>query len=260
MAVDDSSQTYEIGDDVTSSGKGDEALNSEPRKWSDVVFLAAYGRPSNFEGESLRSVFQMRVTNKVTKMVLETILKREGRKNGRVEVGRDLIVGPEAREWHTLMGTPNVSGVCWLLIQHREDMGRKIVKNIRVFLEDELKEYMPSLMFEIEDLVDDQISKLEAKGRKLAEFLDDPAKAPSTIFLNAGSTAKHPGDLSRYGYDVTEAMADYGHVAAKLHAIPGIQVGGMAKGRSVSCVHKYRVTVEGQEYPVRRFVSCDRVG
>lgn len=49
-----------------------------------------------------------------------------------------------------LVGSPNVAGLCWLLIQHQgeEQLGKKTVKSVRVW-KDDTGSYAPHILIEV---------------------------------------------------------------------------------------------------------------
>ncbi|KAK3719478.1 hypothetical protein LTR37_004336 [Vermiconidia calcicola] len=63
------------------------------------------------------------------------------------------FVVKEGEEGFTAMvGSPNVSGVAWLIIQHQSDMGHKTIKSIQIFDEDRKGlGYAPTMILEIGD-------------------------------------------------------------------------------------------------------------
>jgi len=55
-----------------------------------------------------------------------------------------------------LLGTPNGTGVAWLLSQYQKELGHKVVKNVTLFWErsaikDEGFKTLPSLVFRLMD-------------------------------------------------------------------------------------------------------------
>ena len=71
--------------------------------------------------------------------------------------------GPEGFTWaaeteaKALLGTPNGSGIAWLLIQHKRQLGWKMVDSVTLFWKDGHEGDLgsnPSLLFRIKDVED----------------------------------------------------------------------------------------------------------
>lgn len=59
----------------------------------------------------------------------------------------------EGEFFNALLATPNANGVVWLLAQHREQLGWKTVKSIRVWSDlPSSVVYSPSMLLEIGDV------------------------------------------------------------------------------------------------------------
>lgn len=72
----------------------------------------------------------------LTSSVVERALKKSGITSGRAPPWPGYTFKPEGRDlkpFQPVLGTPNASGVAWLLAQHREDLGDKTVSAIRVW-------------------------------------------------------------------------------------------------------------------------------
>jgi hypothetical protein len=144
-----------------------------------VVFLSWIGLVKDpVERQNLKYMFQLRINNKDINMVLERILKDEGVKSGKLDTTHEVRLGPRSKGWNALLATPNMNGVCWLLVQHRKVLGPKTIKGIRVFLQDVLGEYQPRWLSEIGD----QYDTADVKGQQLAKWLEHPETAEKTAF------------------------------------------------------------------------------
>lgn len=140
------------------------------RQWSDIAFLSWKSLTGPRERRHLRFVLRRTIKNDLAVDVLKHIAKRQGLTNGRVPYGNAMAVEPNTDGWLALLASPNVSGVCWLLIQHQADLGQKKIKNIQVVNEYKVGIYAPTMIIEISDrdasgdfqagVLDSNVSKL----------------------------------------------------------------------------------------------------
>lgn len=63
-----------------------------------------------------------------------------------------LTFQPTSDEGKALQGTVQLQGIMWMLVQHREHLGRKAVRSISVFGGDYPAVYGPTFYIELEDL------------------------------------------------------------------------------------------------------------
>ncbi|RMY64387.1 hypothetical protein D0863_09862 [Hortaea werneckii] len=165
---------------TTSQGQG--AQNPWPKdaslpkikQWSDIVALTwlhlttatsggAHNSPAN-----LRWLFRRIIRNDDTQSVIGYVCKAkkvgQARPKGatgppwQAPVWPGLVVRPEegadeGEVFNALLATPNANGVVWLLAQHREQLGWKSVKSIRVWSDlPSSVVYSPSMLLEIGDV------------------------------------------------------------------------------------------------------------
>ena len=65
-----------------------------------------------------------------------------------------MVIDANTDGWYLLLASPNVSGVCWLLLQHEAELGGKTIKAIRAFNEYPKGAYGPSMVIELADKID----------------------------------------------------------------------------------------------------------
>ena len=103
----------------------------------------------------LQYVYRSVAQNKETKRVVKSILRSVGIESGRPHAWPGRNFGMDTDEGKAILATPNGVGVAWLLFQHKEQFGRKTIKSVDVFLDNEPppKEYKgPCLRFNLEDV------------------------------------------------------------------------------------------------------------
>ena len=140
------------------------------KQWSDIVSLTWIDLASAEQAKNLRWVFQRTIRNDETQDVIGHICKKrkvgqerpKGSKMGstwQAPVWPGLVVHSsgasdekEANHFTALLGTPNGNGIVWLLAQHKEQLGQKTVKSIRVWSDSPQGPlYSPSMLLEIGD-------------------------------------------------------------------------------------------------------------
>ncbi|PSN75359.1 hypothetical protein BS50DRAFT_616031 [Corynespora cassiicola Philippines] len=138
--------------------------------WSDVAFLQwisppcipvdAEAMPEVENQRNLKYVFRTNIENETTQEVVNRILpdfKKEKCTWPGVTFRTDSLEG------RALLGTPNGAGVAWLLAQHREQLGWRVVDQVTVFQLDWLEEdedpddpdeerFRPTLLFWVHDV------------------------------------------------------------------------------------------------------------
>lgn len=104
-------------------------------RWSDVTFLQWQKMAGQNIG-NLRHVFHTTVTNDETLEVMEGVLGEEpewyfyDEYNG---LANGLSFYPGGDDFNSLLYTPNVRGLAWLLIQHKPQLGHKRISKITLF-------------------------------------------------------------------------------------------------------------------------------
>ncbi|GAB1743600.1 hypothetical protein NU219Hw_g526t2 [Hortaea werneckii] len=143
------------------------------KQWSDIVALTwlhlttttggAHQPPTN-----LRWLFRRIIRNDDTQNVIGYVCKQkkvgQARPKGvtgppwQAPIWPGLVVRPEESAgegefFNALLATPNANGVVWLLAQHREQLGWKTVRSIRVWSDmPSSVVYSPSMLLEIGDV------------------------------------------------------------------------------------------------------------
>jgi hypothetical protein len=98
--------------------------------WSDVVYLQwkMHSSPES----TLKYVLRHNIMNPVTASIVEAI---------NIANSTTTLEWPgtsyaaTSEEGQALLGTPNGSGVAYLLVQHKQELGRKTIEKITVFSE-----------------------------------------------------------------------------------------------------------------------------
>ncbi|KAH8724374.1 hypothetical protein GQ44DRAFT_728022 [Phaeosphaeriaceae sp. PMI808] len=127
------------------------------KHWSDMVFLQ-WRFPEYLSGSGeLCYVLRAGVENRSTVNIIFQVLGQEYDPYLWVDKWDDRPRWPgiefsmETAEGQALLGTPNGSGVGFLLIQHKRDLGHKVVEKVRVFFPD--LGTCPDLLFYIKDVL-----------------------------------------------------------------------------------------------------------
>lgn len=104
--------------------------------WSDIIFLAweHLQVDRSPDHQPLNYVLRETVTNDATKETLEAALKASSVLSGRPGQWPGYLFLPGSRGFEAMLSTPNVSGVCWLLIQHKVQWGERSIKSIRAWV------------------------------------------------------------------------------------------------------------------------------
>ncbi|KAI7566973.1 hypothetical protein KC317_g5304 [Hortaea werneckii] len=147
------------------------------KQWSDIVALtwlhltAATTNGGSHQSQNLRWLFRRIIRNDDTQNVIGYVCKQkkvgQARPKGsmgppwQAPVWPGLVVRPtesdggsEGDFFNALLATPNANGIVWLLAQHREQLGWKTVKSIRVWSDlPSSVVYSPSMLLEIGDVV-----------------------------------------------------------------------------------------------------------
>ncbi|KAF2787673.1 hypothetical protein K505DRAFT_342750 [Melanomma pulvis-pyrius CBS 109.77] len=116
--------------------------------WSDIVYLQ-YIYAANLRctvPAPLRYVFRSSIANHDTKDIIYGICNANGE---RLMPWPGTTYSIDSKEGQALLGTPNGRGVAFLLIQHKRQLGHKVVDGVTVFIEGLTT---PSLLFYIRDV------------------------------------------------------------------------------------------------------------
>ncbi|KAK3677536.1 hypothetical protein LTR78_002386 [Recurvomyces mirabilis] len=131
--------------------------------WSDVAYIEYLDRAKSEEVDvsRLTSVFQVKVNNVYTRpLVLFLLQKHLGKAvTDFPNLQNRVIWSMDSEAGRALLGSPNGAGVAWLLIQHKETLGQKRIKNVIVYVDKWQREeaprshnHLPNLIFELEDV------------------------------------------------------------------------------------------------------------
>lgn len=105
------------------------------RHWSDVCFLhreqAILERSLGISVKNLEHVFRHNITNCETEEILQMVTRQPTAE----AVGEwpGMSFGIEAPQALAALGCPNGAGLAWLLIQHKETLGSRMVDRVHIF-------------------------------------------------------------------------------------------------------------------------------
>lgn len=101
-------------------------------RWSDVVFLEwkKLCKKAHVPVSSLKHVIRYNVDNKPTEDVIQDVFGLDRPDWSKISRGRRFH--PDEEEFAALLGTPNGSGVAYMLIDHKGQFGQMRVKSITV--------------------------------------------------------------------------------------------------------------------------------
>ena len=146
--------------------------------WSDIAYLQWTDPSLQSLPNDLKYVVRLSIVNEDTIAVIQRIGDDFYEANGRsiwlyVEANGGITWDVETEEAKALLGTPNGSGVAWLLAQHKRELGHKVVESVTLFWNDTYERpeitYYPSLLFQIRDCVGKGIEIVTEKTSTVAE-------------------------------------------------------------------------------------------
>jgi hypothetical protein len=124
------------------------------RHWSDIAFLQWSLLPSmNLPVPPLNYVFRQGIVNQDTLAIISAVV---GYDCGYQGCHGDMIERPrwpgvdfpiDTWEGLALLGTPNGSGVGWLLAQHKRELGHRVVEKVSVLFSDDGHDEVVNLLF-----------------------------------------------------------------------------------------------------------------
>ncbi|KAL3428482.1 hypothetical protein PVAG01_01991 [Phlyctema vagabunda] len=115
--------------------------------WSDLTFLA-YQQQAAVNGHDIRKlryVVRAGIANDNTRAIMNWAC---GVKDDYPPWENRAVFGMDTEQGQALLGTPNGSGIAWLLINHKLQLGIKTVDKVSVFSVDNY----PFLLFELKDV------------------------------------------------------------------------------------------------------------
>ena len=151
------------------------------KQYSDVVFLA-WQKQAGDNIKNLKHVFRHKIVNPATQNLLTAVLDKRNEKLKTWPGTKISMVESDAR---AILGTSNGHGVAYLLAQHKEQLGVKVIDSVTIFESDHLM----SLCFWIVDEDDDVASLRPSTGtaiesRELHEsMLQSESKLESDLLL-----------------------------------------------------------------------------
>jgi hypothetical protein len=116
--------------------------------WSDVAFLHWKATILNrTASKELKYVFRSGIQNDRTLEIVDKVLERNSIETLPEWPGVTFDI--DTAEAQALLGTPNGSGTAFLLIQHKRQLGHKMVEKVTMFYEKNLTDLYrwPSLLF-----------------------------------------------------------------------------------------------------------------
>ena len=123
------------------------------RKWSDVAYLQYQycAQKQKVSLRNLKSVYRSNIINGRTKAIIFSILHA---RNANLTAYPGITFKADTLEGQALIGTPNGQGVAWLLIQHKRQLGHKIIDEINMYDENagDLVPPHPTLLFRLKDM------------------------------------------------------------------------------------------------------------
>ncbi|KAK4508512.1 hypothetical protein PRZ48_002251 [Zasmidium cellare] len=116
------------------------------KQWSTVNALTYASLPSP---QPLRYVLRRNIRNPATVEIVSTVLKKgKWDDEGRAPVWPGRVVREGERGFEALVGSPNVGGVVWLLMEGGQAVGAREVRSVRVW-RDVGGVYAPTMMVEV---------------------------------------------------------------------------------------------------------------
>ena len=102
------------------------------RKWSDVAYLQYQycAQKPKVPLSNLKLVYRSTIINSRTRAIIFSILRA---RNADLTAFPGITFKSDTLEGQALIGTPNGQGVAWLLIQHKRQLGHKVIDEISVY-------------------------------------------------------------------------------------------------------------------------------
>jgi hypothetical protein len=121
--------------------------------WSDIAFLQWQSLSVNGVIPDLEFVARVSIINDQTTAVLATILANLRKKHNASDKVLPRWPGVsftmDSEEGKALLGTPNGSGIAWLLAQHKKELGDKCIEKVMLWYS---LTGPPNLLFHLRDL------------------------------------------------------------------------------------------------------------
>jgi hypothetical protein len=104
------------------------------KQYSDVVFLARQKQAGD-NIKNLKYVFRHKIVNSATQSLLKAVLEKRNEKLKAWPGTKISMIESGAR---AILGTSNGHGVAYLLAQHKEQLGVKVIDSVTIFESDHL--------------------------------------------------------------------------------------------------------------------------
>ena len=115
-------------------------------EWKDLCT----GDESKGDIRGLRYVFRLLISNKDSQALVSKTLANKG---ATIQHWPGTSFTRSSKEFKALLGSPNGSGVAWLLINHKMQLGKKTIAKITVFRHDGAAEDAdPTMLFYLKDI------------------------------------------------------------------------------------------------------------
>ncbi|KAF1917613.1 hypothetical protein BDU57DRAFT_537270 [Ampelomyces quisqualis] len=131
--------------------KQDPPINVLPKlqNWSDIAWLQ-WVQIAGDMAKNLRFVFRSPVANTEAQWLISRALERSGKQ---LSTWPGVEFGMDTDEGKAILSSPNGSGVAYLLLTHKRQLGRKIISKVTVFADDGKKQPRPpSLIYHVVDV------------------------------------------------------------------------------------------------------------
>jgi hypothetical protein len=154
---------------TTPAGMTDQHETTDPKTmilpklqhWSDVAFLQWQSLSDEGVIPNLKYIIRSHIQNSdcvgiLKSNILPTLRQKLNRKTLWVPTWPGVDFDIDSEEAKALLGTPNGSGITWLLAQHKEELGCKTVEKVTLWYSPSVsrsdKEGIPSLLFHLKDV------------------------------------------------------------------------------------------------------------
>ena len=124
------------------------------KQWSDVTYLSWLAALNEIQMEMKPPMYILRVliSNEQTLDIVDQIVRNSktpplrGGSNPSVPRWPGLTLTPENEGFRALLASPNASGVCWILIEHKSQFGVRQIDQATIFTADN---GYPALLFRV---------------------------------------------------------------------------------------------------------------
>ncbi|KAF2648826.1 hypothetical protein K491DRAFT_611948 [Lophiostoma macrostomum CBS 122681] len=123
------------------------------RHWSDIAFLHWQSITlQETHSTQLNHIIRSSIQNHQTLSIVNKVLERNNVETLPEWPGITFDINTE--QAHALLGTPNGSGIAFLLFQHKQQLGHKTVEKVTMFYENNPSDLhrWPSLLFHLKDV------------------------------------------------------------------------------------------------------------